>query len=47
MTSGVITAGAEASALEVARLMRDHRVGSVLIVASAARPVATSRSRRR
>ncbi len=40
MTSGVVTATAEASALEVARLMRDHRVGSVVIVDSSARPVA-------
>ena len=40
MTSGVVTAGAEASALEVARLMRDHRVGSVVIVDPAAKPVA-------
>ena len=40
MTAGVVTAGAEASALEVARLMRDHRVGSVVIVDSAAKPVA-------
>lgn len=40
MTSGVVTATAEASALEVARLMRDHRVGSVVIVDSAGRPVA-------
>jgi len=40
MTSGVVTAGAEASALEVARLMRDHRVGSVVLVDSAAKPVA-------
>ncbi len=40
MTSGVVTANAEASALEVARLMRDHRVGSVVIVDPAARPVA-------
>lgn len=40
MTSGVVTAGAEASALEVARLMRDHRVGSVVVVDSAASPVA-------
>lgn len=40
MTSGVVTAGAEASALEVARLMRDHRVGSVVIVDSAGMPVA-------
>jgi CBS domain-containing protein len=40
MTSGVVTAGAEASALEVARLMRDHRVGSVVIVDPAGTPVA-------
>jgi CBS domain-containing protein len=40
MTAGVVTATAEASALEVARLMRDHRVGSVVIVDSAERPVA-------
>ncbi|HEX5988858.1 MAG TPA: CBS domain-containing protein [Solirubrobacterales bacterium] len=40
MTSGVVTAGAEASALEVARLMRDHRVGSVVVVDSAGTPVA-------
>lgn len=40
MTSGVVTADAEASALEVARLMRDHRVGSVVIVDSAGKPVA-------
>lgn len=40
MTSGVVTADAEASALEVARLMRDHRVGSVVIVDSAGSPVA-------
>ncbi len=40
MTSGVVTAGAQASALEVARLMRDHRVGSVVLVDSAAKPVA-------
>jgi CBS domain-containing protein len=40
MTSGVVTASAEASALEVARLMRDHRVGSVVIADSGGRPVA-------
>jgi CBS domain-containing protein len=40
MTSGVVTADAEASALEVARLMRDHRVGSVVVVDSAGSPVA-------
>jgi CBS domain-containing protein len=40
MTAGVVTATAEATALEVARLMRDHRVGSVVIVDSAGRPTA-------
>jgi CBS domain-containing protein len=40
MTSGVVTAHADASALEVARLMRDHRVGSVVVVDSAGSPVA-------
>lgn len=40
MTAGVVTATAQASALDVARLMRDHRVGSVVIVDSAGRPVA-------
>jgi CBS domain-containing protein len=40
MTAGVVTAGTQASALEVARLMRDHRVGSVVIVDSAQKPVA-------
>ncbi|HEY6731270.1 MAG TPA: CBS domain-containing protein [Solirubrobacterales bacterium] len=40
MTAGVVTATAAASALEVARLMRDHRVGSVVIVDSADKPVA-------
>ena len=40
MTAGVVTATAQASALEVARLMRDHRVGSVVIVDSAGKPVA-------
>jgi CBS domain-containing protein len=40
MTAGVVTASAEASGLEVARLMRDHRVGSVVIVDSAEKPVA-------
>lgn len=40
MTSGVVTATAEASVLDVARLMRDHRVGSVVIVDSAAKPTA-------
>jgi signal-transduction protein with cAMP-binding, CBS, and nucleotidyltransferase domain len=40
MTAGVITAPPEASALSVARQMRDHRVGSVVIVDSAGSPVA-------
>lgn len=40
MTAGVVTAQAEASVLEVARLMRDHRVGSVVVVDSAGSPVA-------
>lgn len=40
MTSGVVTATAGATALEVARLMRDHRVGSIVLVDSAGKPVA-------
>jgi CBS domain-containing protein len=40
MTAGVVTAGTQASALEVARLMRDHRVGSVVIVDQAQKPMA-------
>ncbi len=40
MTAGVVTAQAEASVLEVARLMRDHRVGSVVVVDSAGSAVA-------
>jgi CBS domain-containing protein len=40
MTQAVVTAPAEASALDVARLMRDHRVGSVVVVDSADTPVA-------
>ncbi|HEY6145248.1 MAG TPA: CBS domain-containing protein [Solirubrobacterales bacterium] len=40
MTSGVVTAAADATALEAARLMRDHRVGSVVLVDSAGKPVA-------
>jgi CBS domain-containing protein len=31
MTAGVVTAGPEADVLEVAQLMRDHAVGSVVI----------------
>jgi signal-transduction protein with cAMP-binding, CBS, and nucleotidyltransferase domain len=40
MTAGVVTATAETSAVDVARPMRDHRVGSVVVVDSAASPVA-------
>jgi CBS domain-containing protein len=40
MTSGVVTATPEASALSVARQMRDRRVGSVVIVDPAGSPVA-------
>jgi CBS domain-containing protein len=40
MTAGVVTAAPETSAVEVARLMRDHRVGSVVIVDPAGSPVA-------
>lgn len=40
MTPGVVTARPEESALSVARLMRDNRVGSVVIVDPAGSPVA-------
>src|SRR3954453_14578898 len=40
MTSAVVTAGPEASTLEVAQLMRDHRVGSVVLVDSGEVPQA-------
>lgn len=40
MTAGVVTAKPDAGAVSVARLMRDHRVGSVVIVDSAGSPVA-------
>jgi CBS domain-containing protein len=40
MTAGVITAAPDQSAISVARLMREHRVGSVLSVDSAGSPVA-------
>jgi CBS domain-containing protein len=40
MTTGVVTAAPEASAVSVARQMRDHRVGSVVIVDPAGSPVA-------
>lgn len=40
MTRGVVTAAPEASAISVARQMREHRVGSVVIVDPAGSPVA-------
>ncbi|MEX2448823.1 MAG: CBS domain-containing protein [Solirubrobacterales bacterium] len=40
MTAGVVTAAPEASAVSVARQMRDSRVGSVVVVDSAGSPVA-------
>jgi CBS domain-containing protein len=40
MTAGVVTATPEASAISVARQMRDHRVGSVVIVDPGGSPVA-------
>jgi CBS domain-containing protein len=40
MTPGVVTAPPEASALSVARQMRDNRVGSVVVVDPAGSPVA-------
>jgi CBS domain-containing protein len=40
MTAGVVTAAPDASALSVARLMRDHRVGSVVILDPGGAPVA-------
>ncbi len=40
MTAGVVTASPEASALSVARQMRDRRVGSVVIVDRAGSPLA-------
>jgi CBS domain-containing protein len=40
MTSGVVTAAPEASAVSVARQMRDNRVGSVVVVDPAGSPVA-------
>ena len=40
MTAGVVTAAPEASAISVARQMRDHRVGSVVIVDPGGSPVA-------
>lgn len=40
MTAGVVTADPGATALEVAQLMRDHNVGSVVVVDSSGAPVA-------
>jgi CBS domain-containing protein len=40
MTAGVVTATPGTSAVDVARLMRDHRVGSVVVVDPAGSPVA-------
>jgi len=40
MTAGVVTASPDASAISVARQMRDHRVGSVVIVDPEGSPVA-------
>ena len=40
MTAGVVTAKPQASAVSVARQMRDNRVGSVVIVDPAGSPVA-------
>jgi CBS domain-containing protein len=39
MTAGVVTANPDQSVISVARLMRDHRVGSVVIVDPAGSPV--------
>jgi CBS domain-containing protein len=40
MTAGVVTSSPDASALSAARLMRDHRVGSVVVVDPGGVPVA-------
>ena len=40
MTAGVVTSAPEADAVSVARLMRDHRVGSVVLVDQGEAPVA-------
>ena len=40
MTPGVVTSPPDAGAVTVARLMRDHRVGSVVIVDQGSSPVA-------
>ena len=39
MTHGVITAGLDEGVLSVARMMRDHRVGSVVVCDSEGEPV--------
>ena len=40
MTSGVVTAGLDADLLKVARLMRDHNVGSVVLCDPVGEPAA-------
>ncbi len=40
MTAGVVTASPDTDAVSVARLMRDHRVGSVVVVDHGQTPVA-------
>jgi CBS domain-containing protein len=40
MTSGVVTAGLDADVLKVARLMRDHNVGSVVLCDREGEPTA-------
>ncbi len=40
MTAGVVTTSPESSAIATARLMRDHRVGSVVVVDPGGAPVA-------
>lgn len=40
MTSGVVTAGLDADVLEVAQLMRDHNVGSVVLCDPEGEPMA-------
>ena len=40
MTSGVVTAGLDADLLEVAQLMRDHNVGSVVLCDPEGEPAA-------
>lgn len=40
MTAGVVTSSPDASALSAARLMRDHRVGSVVVIDPGGVPVA-------